>query len=341
MPPDHPDRRVLLAIPAYDYGDPARGTSFDRSFFQPAITGLVGECEVFDTDGAMRSKGSLDAALLDAVERFRPDLVFYSTFEHDFSTDLWRTVRSHAPTLAFFWDDQWRFDSFSRHYADVFTYCATTEASVVPAYRALGGHPIVTAYAAELVDAGGGPISDDEAFRYDVSFVGGVNPWRAWLVRFLQRDGIDVQCFGAGWPRGRVTFAEMADVFRTSRVNLNVSNSRQMDTRYLLEDPRNFLSNRDMAKAHEQVKARHFEIAIAGGAQLSNYVIGLEDLLAIGSEIAIYATPDDCVTQTRRLLADPERRIAMATAAWKRSSREHTWTARFRAMLDVVWGQPA
>jgi spore maturation protein CgeB len=328
---------VLVAIPAFDYGDPARGASFDRSFFLPAIEGLVGECLLFDTDAAMRSKGSLDAALLATVERYRPDLVFYSTYEHDFSPDVWRAVALLAPTLAFFWDDQWRFADFSSRYADVFTYCATTEASVAPAYRALGGRPIVTGYAASPTSSGAGPVADDEAYRHDVSFVGGVNPWRAWLVRFLERHDIAVECFGAGWPRGRVGFEEMSDIFRTSRVNLNISNSRQMDTRYLLEDPRNFLSNRDMAKAHEQVKARHFEIAIAGGAQLSNYVVGLEDSLAIGPEIAIYATPDDCVTQVRRLLADPERRIAMAAAAWARSRREHTWTARFAAMLDAVW----
>ena len=45
---------------------------------------------------------------------------------------------------------------------------------------------------------------------------------------------------------------------------------------------------------------------MAGGCELRFYIPGIEDFLAIGSEIAIYTTPEDCLQQVKRLLGDPE-----------------------------------
>jgi spore maturation protein CgeB len=204
-------------------------------------------------------------------------------------------------------------------------------------FRELGGSPILSAWAGRLVGPVREPLVDDAEFVHDVTFVGQRNTYRDWFCQHLRRAGLTVECFGAEWPNGRLGYEEMEDVFRTSRINLNVSNSRQHDTRYLLDSPANYLENRSTPKVSEQIKARHFEIAMAGGCQLSNYPIGLEDWLAIGPEIAIYATPDDCVSQAQRLLADPERRIAMAQAAWRRAHAEHTFERRLAAILGEIW----
>ena len=56
----------------------------------------------------------------------------------------------------------------------------------------------------------------------------------------------------------------------------------------------------------EQIKARNFEIPLAGGFQLSNYVPGLEKYLKIGDEIAVYNTPEECAQQVEYYLANDE-----------------------------------
>ncbi len=332
------DRRVLLAIPQWDYGDPARGPSFEQTLWLAAVRSLTRACEVVWYDRAMHEPGSVDAELLAAVDRFAPDLVMFFPFRDDTAPETLRALMDRTATFAFFWDDQWRFESYSSRYATLYTYVATTEPSAVPRFRALGGSPILTQYGGLLVGGVEPPLDDDARFRHDVSFVGGANPYRLWLVDWLRRHGVSVECFGAGWPNGRLGYAEMEEVFRASRVNLNLSNSKQYDTRYLLADPANFHANRESPKAAEQIKARHFEIPMAGGFQLSYYVPGLEDWLEIGREIAIYSGPDDCLRQIERALAEPARRIATAQAGWRRSLAEHTYDARVAAMFEHIWG---
>jgi spore maturation protein CgeB len=331
------DKRVLLAMPLYDYGNPERGPSFDMEIWRPTVEGLVREVDVVPFDRSMNEPLSQDAELVEAVERFQPDLVLFSTYRDDVAPETLSLLRERTTTMAFFWDDHWRFDSFSSRYATLYDYVVTTDPSTAPRYRALGGNPIVTQYGGVAPADARPPVEDESEYRYDVSFVGGFHPWRGWLVDFLGRNGIHVECFGADWPNGRVSFSEMDEIFRTSRVNLNISNSKQFDTRFLLADPRNFLANRDSTKAFEQIKARHFEIPMAGGCELTFYAPGIEDFLAVGPEIAIYTTPEDCVQQVKGLLGDPDRRKAMTRRAWERCRAEHTYERRVAHWLETVW----
>ena len=338
--PTH-DRRVLMAIPVYDYGDPARGQSFETHFWVPAVAAHVRAVEVLPFDRAMHEPGSLDDALLGTVERFDPDLVMFFPFRDDVALETLRALRGATTTLAFRWDDAWRFDDYSSRYADLYDFTVTTEPSVAPRYRKLGGTPIVTTYGAAPIASDLPPPSSEADYRHDVSFVGGANPWRVWLVDWLGRHGVHVECFGADWPNGRVSFAEMDEIFRLSRVNLNISNSRQHDTRYLLADPRNYLANRGTTKNAEQIKARHFEVGMAGGCQLSYYALGIEEFLQIGPELAIYTNPDDLLVQVRRLLDEPARRRGIAEAAWRRCRAEHTYERRVGDWLAQVWPDAA
>jgi spore maturation protein CgeB len=330
-------RRVLLVLPEYDYGRPERGPSSDRHFWVPAAEAVIDDCHVLWNDPVWHQGRVLDRELLETVDRIAPDLVWFVPFRDDTAPETLTALMRRTTTVAFFCDDQWRFDDYSSRYAQLYTHVVTTEPTAVGRYRALGGNAILTNWAGRLVGPVRAPLGPHDHFRYDVSFVGQRNTYRAWFVNHLQRSGIAVECFGADWPNGRLGYQEMEDVFRGSRINLNISNSRQYDTRYLLDDPANYLENRETVKNAEQIKARHFEIAMAGGCQLSNYPIGLEESLSIGTQIAIYATPDDCVAQVRRLLNAPEQRSAMAHSAWRRALREHTFERRLASILAAIW----
>jgi spore maturation protein CgeB len=342
------DRHVLLAVPQWDYADAARGPSMESQIWIPAMRRLVRTLDVLPFDGAMNTHHSLDSDLLSMAERIQPDLVLFSahgfgsqaaheSFQGEVSPHALLKLRGLTTTAAFFWDDHWRFDDFSSHFAALYDFVITTEPTAVPRYRALGGHPVLTEYAGVVHPNARPPVDRETEFRYDVSFVGGIHPWRKWLVEWLGRRGVEVACFGEGWPNGRVGFDEMDEVFRTSRINLNISNSRQHDTRYLLAEYANFASSRTTTKTTEQIKARHFEIPIAGGCQLSYYVPGIEAHLAIGEELAIYTTPEDCLSQIECLLANPDRRLAMTRRSWERCRSEHTYDRRFTDWFAAVW----
>jgi spore maturation protein CgeB len=256
--------------------------------------------------------------------------------EAEVSRPVLRRLHERTTTLAFFADDQWRFERYSSQYAELYSFVATTDPLAVPGYRALGGRPILSQWAGRLVGEAA-PPPPEEAFRHDVSFVGSWNHYRGWFVGWLGRHGVPVECFGAGWPNGRLGYAEVEAVFRTSRVNLNLSNSRQLDLRYVLSGPRVFANNFLTPKDVEQVKARHFEIPMAAGFQLSSYAVGLEDWLRIGEEVMVFASPEDCLRQVRLLLPDAERRRRMTEQAWRRCLAEHTYERRVASLLASVW----
>ncbi len=328
---------MLLFIAEWDYADPARGPSSDQHFWLPAVRAVAREAEVLWCDAAIRRAGALDQALLEAVDRLRPDLVMFFPMEDEVSDAVLRRLRDRTTTLAFFADDQWRFERYSSHYAQLYTHVATTDPLAVPAYLALGGRPLLSQWAGRLVGAPSPPLADEAAFRHDVSFVGSWNHYRGWFVGWLRARGVHVETFGAGWPNGRLGYAAVEEVFRTTRINLNISNSRQIDVRYVLSGPRVFANNFLTPKDAEQVKARHFEIPMAGGFQLSSYAVGLEDWLDIGEEVMVFASPDDCLRQIRLLLADPERRRRMTDRAWRRTLAEHTYERRVADLFAAVW----
>ncbi len=57
-------------------------------------------------------------------------------------------------------------------------------------------------------------------FEYDVSFVGACYGWRPKLIEGLRRRGIEVECFGKGWPNGAIANEQMSGLYSRSRINL-------------------------------------------------------------------------------------------------------------------------
>lgn len=335
---EHWNATVLAVVMRWDYGDPARGPSCEDAFFLRNMEPLVDRLEPLWIDEYLDDPDTLRELVLRRVRELQPDLVFFVPFRHEFSPATLDEVRALAPTLAWFSDDQWRFADYTSQLAPHYTHVCSTDPLSLPAYRALGVEPILTQWGGIEPEGGGEPLPPDGDFAFDVMFIGMADPFRRWMLAQLLEAGFDVSAFGAGWPAGRVAFAEMPDFFRHSRVNLNVSNSRNHDVRFLQASAENQAHYAATTKLWEQPKARHFEIALAGGFQLSNYFIGMEEYFVIGDEIAIYTTPDECVQQVRRFLADAELRCEVARAGWERSRREHTWPHRMRGVLARALG---
>ncbi|CAA9528839.1 MAG: hypothetical protein AVDCRST_MAG79-733, partial [uncultured Thermoleophilia bacterium] len=96
------DRRVLLFVSQWDYGDPSRGPSSDQHFWLPAVRALARETDVLWSDGAWLRGGSLDGALLERVARTRPDLVLFFPGADEVAPATLRRLQELTTTLAFF-----------------------------------------------------------------------------------------------------------------------------------------------------------------------------------------------------------------------------------------------
>ena len=325
--------KILYVAMADDYGDPSRGPSFEETNFRSALDGMGHEVVPFDfmAEKKAHGKGEMNRRLLAAAEEASPDLSFFVLFEDEIDTDTIRGVsRAGGPTVNWFTDDHWRFDRFSRHFAPAFDWSVTTDRDSLPKYEAIGYENVILSqwacnrYAYDR--------TADE-LEYDVTFIGQSYGDRPATVERLRAEGIDVRCWGFGWPGGRIEHDEMVRVFGASRINLNLSSAftpGRLPVRLL----RRLTGMKEERKS--QIKGRTFEVPGSGGFLLTDRVAYLEDYLTPGKEIALFESPDDLVAQVSWWLDHEDERARVADAGYRRVRAEHTYDHRFAAIFERI-----
>lgn len=331
------EKKILAVFMEWDYCDPKRGPSMDKEYFFKNLAKLVTRVEPFWYDSYVNDIPKLQEMLVEKAKACDPDLIFFVPYRDEFLPETLDFLKKRWPTFAWFGDDTWRFESYASKMAPHFSHVGTTDPFSVFKYEKLGISPILTQWAAQLNNPDLGPLPP-VAYDYNISFVGGYNRYRAWYIAQLRRAGLEVKCFGAGWPAGKVSFLEMDGIFRKTRINLNLSNSVTQDIRFILSSPRAAINYLRSPKRAEQIKARNFEIPLAGGFQLTNYVAGLERYLRIGEEVAVFSSPEECALQIKYYLANEAERMSILLAGTRRTEQEHTYTARFKKILETLWG---
>lgn len=330
-------KTVMTILLQWDYGDRSRGESGSKVWFYNNLLKLTRKVEPLWFDDYVNSNyGELQHKIIEVVEKVQPDIVFVLLNRDQISKETLNYLKSRYTLIGWFGDDHWRYESFSRFYAPYFSYVVTTDHFALEKYKLSHTNAVLSEWAAEPRDGMGSPIERESDFRYDVTFIGGANPVRRWLIKQLSKAGVKVECFGSGWPNGRVDYHQMDQIFRYSRINLNLSNSVPDDIRFIIGSISNFILWIRASKRREQVKARNFEIPLAGGFQLTNYVAGIERSWVIGQELAAYGSIDECVSQIKFYLANPSLRVKIAQSGYRRAKREHTYIRRLENILKVV-----
>jgi len=313
------DRRlkILCAFGENNYGVVARGASPEYVAFLPALRNLGHEVRLVETWNrrAYSDLAALNAALLDAVEAFRPDLLLTVQMNYEIWLETLELIRARGDVITLSWatDDSWKYREVSRFIAGSYDTMATTYDHVVKQYHADGfDHVIATQWAA-VSDLLHEPLGAERC-RYPVSFVGSAHGQRPQWVESLRAHGIDVVCFGYGWPNGPVAAQDIPRIIRESRISLNFANSQ----------------------GENQIKARMFEVPGAGGFLLTESARSLERYYRPNHEIAVYAGLDDLVTKIHHYLANPRERDQIAQAGFNRTLREHTYEHRFMRVLNFA-----
>jgi len=322
--------RVLFSAMRWDYGHAERGVSYEYANLYDAMAHMDGvEVELFDFLEAHHRGGPDEVrhGLLEAVGRFRPQLLFTVLYQDQVPMDLLAELRDRPDLLTFNWfcDDHWRFEDFTSRYAPLFNACSTTALSALPKYEAIGMRNVIkTQWACNhnlYRPTGGSP-------RFDVTFVGQPHGNRRKVIAALRRAGHHVSAWGQGWEDGRLDQDEMIRVFSESHINLNLSNAsvRRSRRRFWQAPPRRA----------EQVKGRNFEIPGCGGFQLSGDAEDLRSCFEPDREIVIFQTDTELIEAVARYLRDDAQRRAIAEAGWRRTMAEHTYAHRFDAIFDEL-----
>jgi spore maturation protein CgeB len=150
-----------------------------------------------------------------------------------------------------------------------------------------------------------------------VSFVGARYGWRPHLINGLRRHGIDVACFGAGWPNGPLANEDMNALYGSSRINLGVGGIGYSGKLLCL-------------------KGRDFEVPMSGAVYLTQDNPELSLVYDVGREILTYRDVGHCAEVIRALLDDPERAERIRRAARARCLRDHTYAARWTTVFRTL-----
>ena len=309
--------RILYLAMQWDYGDPARGTSFEHDNFYPALRDWhrTAALQHFDFMALGQTHGvaEMSRLLLDEVQRFQPDVLFGIWFneERDPEREVIRTVSRTTPckTVGWFCDSHWRYENFDVPWSHYLDFQTTTSQS---AYSRFVSDGLATKVIKTQWAAAPGYRRLPEVERdIDVTFVGQNYGSRADVIEQVRRAGFEVRVFGAGWPApaGRVTLEGMVRLFNRSRINLNLNNA--------------------VDASFKQIKGRNFEVPGCGGFLLTEIAENLDDYFRYGEEVETYTGVGELVEKVRHYLADGDARERIAAAGHRRSLAEHTYARRF------------
>lgn len=325
----------------YDYGVKERGFSFEYTNVHLALCDIFGTENVIHFDFLAKARASgteaMNAELADFIIREKPDAAIFCLFENEIKEETARKVSEHTKTCVYFFDDPWRQDYVNK-WRKIFHYFTTSDHYMFRHYTATG---ITNALLSPFGFNNKVYVKKQLPYKYDVSFVGGYNSYRGWVIRLLQKAGIDVEVFGRGWKGDAkwISTEEMVDVFNSSKINLNLSNSVSYDAGYLarsLFSPKALKDILMNKKTKEQVKGRHYEINACGGFQLSYFIPGLNLVYDIDKEIVVYEDVRHLPELIRYYLDNGKLREEIALNGYNKSRENHSAQDYLKNTIEQV-----
>jgi spore maturation protein CgeB len=326
---------VLYVAMRHEYGDPSRGLSFEENNFRSSLEGMGHNLSAFDFLGRAKRDGAarMRTDLITLAGETKPDVAFFVLFTDEIDT---RTVEEigrlgGCPTINWFADDHWRFESFTRHMAPAFDLAVTTDPDSLPKYRLLANTRVhLSQWACNRYSYG--RVTTE--LKHDVTFVGQPHGDRRQTVAMLGDAGLPVACWGFGWPAGPLDHPEMVDVFASSRINLNLSNASEVPG--VKARLRRLLHFHPPPPRPPQIKGRNFEVPGCGGFLLTERVPHLERYFELDREVGVFDTADDLADRVRYWRENEDERHEVAEAGYRRVMSEHTYDHRFAEIFKEL-----
>lgn len=309
--------RVLCVFGQHQYGDASRGIGTEYDAFIPALKRLGHVVHHFESWDRKRYRdfAELNEKLLIKVDAFKPEVMLTVQMGYEIWIETLEIIRAGGEVATVTWttDDSWKYREVSRFIGPAYHAITTTYDYILPRYRADGIKNALLTQWAVPSDWLNAPLSYSQC-RYRVSFVGTAHGDRKRTMEKLRKTGVDVACFGHGWPNGPVEMNAIPQIMRESVINLNFANSR----------------------GENQIKARNFEVPGAGGFLLTQHAPGIERYYHPGREIAVFHDFDTLVDSIRYFTAHPDERDAIAEAGFNRTRTEHTYDLRLAEVLKFA-----
>jgi len=281
----------------------AKSISFDICFYQP-LQKIFTRVVLYDYLKQMVEVGikEVNKEIIEIVRKEHPKYVLWLAFGeyYEIQESTFDVIRQEGVKIVgWFFDDGVRFNYYSKWWIPHLDYFITDDLEAVPKYKRLGSYAVHAIATGNSVERDWSSVEE----KYDVSFVGSLRADREQYLEILKNKGILVNLFGMAVERF-VSYEEMIDIFGTSKINLNFSKTYQ----YMKFG----------------IKARIFEVCLAGGFLLTEYVPGIERFFEINKEIVCFRNPEEMVDKITYYLSHDEERRAIAQDGWRKAINEYT-----------------
>lgn len=349
--------KILFIACKYDYGKPELGLSFEYyNLYDPLVKMNNSQHQVllfpFDEIFLKSGRDEMNKELLRTVDREKPDLCFFFLFGDQIDKQTVKHITDSKKTVTFNWfaDDKWRFENFSKYWAPLFDWVSTDQVSSLPDYEKIGYKNVVV----------GGWACNHSLYKpmnlpkkYDVTFVGQPHGNRVAIVESLKKAGIKVECFGRGWPNGKVSQGQMINIFNQSKINLNFSKcsgdfgpkywakvfvSKGSDQKMHLNSPLDWIPNFKslFARTQNEIKGRNFEIPGCKTFLITGYAKGLENYYDLEKEMICFYDTSDLVNKIKYYLTHEKEREEIAQRAYERTMRDYTYEKKFNDIFSII-----
>lgn len=315
--------KILCVFGKYNYGDSSRGVGYEYANFIPAFRNLGHEVIFFESldKSAYKNYIELNRGLLETVNKVNPDIIFFVLMNYEVWLETLEMIREYSKAVLIHWatDDSWKYEQFSRYMAPFFDLYVTTYISALYKAEKDGHLNFTLSQWAANSSTFKIPRSSQECL-YDVTLIGTKYGNRNKWVENLNEKGINVTCFGYGWPKGAVKAEEIPQIINKSRICINLADSGLM------------LKGRKIS-CSRQIKARVFEVPGAGGMLITEPAENLEEFYKLNDEIMVFEGLDDLTKKIDYLLKNPEKRDDIAEAGYRKTVKEHSYEIRFEELI--------
>ncbi|PIR72623.1 MAG: hypothetical protein COU42_00595 [Candidatus Nealsonbacteria bacterium CG10_big_fil_rev_8_21_14_0_10_36_24] len=342
--------KIVYSALKYDYMDSKRRLSFEHSNFLEPLESFANSGFIYYPYDEILNIGKkqYNKTLLEIIKKEKPDIFFAFMFTDELNFKVLDEIKKYTTSIAWFSDDHWRFDNYSKYYAPHFSWVVTTYSKAVEKYKAIGISNVIKSQWAADINTYEPVISKKDI---DVSFIGSWNKEREKVIKFLERNNINVIVRGKGWKDGRIEQDEMINLISRSKISLGLNTpSSYIGTKpfarlffrrsgkYIIPDFWNFFGNlREWRqKQIPQIKARIFEIPACKTLMMTQNADDLSNYYEDGREIVLYQNNSDLLKNIKKLLSNDFLRNSITKRGFNRTICEHTYIKRFSEIFKFI-----
>ncbi len=269
----------------------------------------------------------LNEHFLELIKNEKPDYLLMSLSYDELWPQTLQRIKSVCPNttiIGFFGDDHWRFDDWSRYYAQFFDYILTSEKDT-NFYEQEGFNN-----AQFLHGVSQSVFHKDEKIEkiYDLTFVGMPIRDRVEYLRYLKSKGFKLKIFGRGWNKypdlsdvygGFLETDKYVDLINQTKINLSFSKT-------LLEEK---------GKKNTQLKGRLFEVAACKAFMLVEDFTDFNKFFPNSKNIT-FSNKEGLVKKAEYFLRNELARKSESEKIYSQVLKEYTWEAQFNKFFNKI-----